>query len=90
MQFALDPEIIDFAASIDSLLEKSDMPSVIRAWDAGDTDKGTAVWGRVAETGAAALLVPEEAGGAGATAIEAMVALEVLGKRAVPGPVVES
>lgn len=90
MQFALDPEIIDFAASIDSLLDRSDMPSVIRAWDAGDTDKGTAVWGRVAETGAAALLIPEEAGGAGATAIEAMVALEVLGKRAVPGPVVES
>lgn len=90
MQFALDPEIIDFASSIDSLLAKSDMPAVIRAWDSGDTDRGTAVWGRVAETGAAALLVPEEAGGAGATAVEAMVALEVLGRHAVPGPVVES
>lgn len=90
MDFALDPEIIDFAASIDSLLTKSDMPSVIRAWSAGDTDLGTAVWGRVAETGATALLVPESAGGADATAVEAMVALEVLGKHAVPGPVVES
>ena len=90
MKFALDPEITDFAASIDSLLAKSDMPSVIRAWSTGDTDPGTAVWGRIAETGAAALLIPEEAGGAGATAVEAVVALEVLGRHAVPGPVVES
>ena len=52
MQFALDPEIIDFAGSIDSLLAKSDMPAVIRSWAAGDTAPGTAVWGRVAETGA--------------------------------------
>lgn len=90
MRFALDTEIIDFAASIDSLLAKADMPSVIRAWSAADTAPGTAVWGRVAETGAAALLVSEEAGGAGATAVEAVVALEVLGRHAVPGPVVES
>jgi alkylation response protein AidB-like acyl-CoA dehydrogenase len=90
MQFALDPEIVDFAASIDSLLAKADMPSVIRKWNDGDTAPGLQVWERVAETGAAALLVPEEVGGAGATAIEAMVALEVLGRHAVPGPVVES
>ncbi|MBB1028697.1 acyl-CoA dehydrogenase, partial [Dietzia sp. DQ11-38-2] len=79
MQFALDPEVVDFAASIDSLLAKSDMPSVIRSWAAGDTAPGTAVWGRIAETGASALLVPEASGGAGATAVEAVVALEVLG-----------
>ncbi|MGF0226769.1 acyl-CoA dehydrogenase family protein [Dietzia natronolimnaea] len=90
MRFALDPEITDFAASIDSLLTRSDMPSVIRAWSAGDTGPGTAVWGRVAETGAAALLIDEDAGGAGATAVEAVVALEVLGRHAVPGPVVET
>ncbi|KAA0917855.1 acyl-CoA dehydrogenase [Dietzia sp. ANT_WB102] len=90
MKFALDPEIVDFADSIDSLLAKSDLPSVIRAWSDGDTGPGTAVWGRVAETGAAALLVPEESGGAGATAVEAITALEVLGRHAVPGPVVES
>ncbi|MDX2356960.1 acyl-CoA dehydrogenase [Dietzia sp. PP-33] len=90
MRFALDPEIVDFAASIDSLLVRSDVPSVIRAWSAGDTDPGTAVWSRVAETGVAALLVTEESGGAGASAVEAVVALEVLGRHAVPGPVVES
>ena len=90
MRFALEPEVTDFAASIDSLLAKSDMPSVIRSWAAGDTAPGTAVWSRVAETGAAALLVAEDAGGAGATAVEAVVALEVLGRHAVPGPVVES
>ncbi|MBB1038741.1 acyl-CoA dehydrogenase, partial [Dietzia natronolimnaea] len=70
MRFALDPEITDFAASIDSLLTRSDLPSVIRAWSAGDTGPGTTVWGRVAETGAAALLIDEDAGGAGATAVE--------------------
>lgn len=90
MDFALDPDITDFAASIDSLLVKSDMPTAIRAWAAGDTEPGTRVWGRIAETGATALLIPESAGGAGATAVEAMVALEVLGRHAVPGPVVES
>ncbi|MDV8002511.1 acyl-CoA dehydrogenase [Rhodococcus sp. IEGM 1408] len=90
MRFALEPEVTDFAASIDSLLVKSDMPSVIRSWAAGDTAPGTAVWSRIAETGAAALLVAEDAGGAGATAVEAVVALEVLGRHAVPGPVVES
>ncbi|MET3862528.1 alkylation response protein AidB-like acyl-CoA dehydrogenase [Dietzia sp. 2505] len=90
MRFALDPEISDFAASIDSLLTRSDLPSVIRAWSAGDTGPGTTVWDRVAETGAAALLIDEDAGGAGATAVEAVVALEVLGRHAVPGPVVET
>ncbi|HJC28083.1 MAG TPA: acyl-CoA dehydrogenase family protein [Candidatus Dietzia intestinipullorum] len=90
MEFALDPEITDFATSVDSLLASSDMPSVIRAWNDGDTDPGTRVWGRVAETGATALLIGEDSGGAGATAVEAMVALEVLGRHAVPGPVVES
>ncbi|MFN3602436.1 MAG: acyl-CoA dehydrogenase family protein [Dietzia sp.] len=90
MRFALDPEIIDFAGSIDSLLAKSDIPSVIRAWSAGDTGPGTTVWGRIAETGAAALLIDEDAGGAGATCVEAVVALEVLGRHAVPGPVTES
>ncbi|MBB1022001.1 acyl-CoA dehydrogenase, partial [Dietzia sp. E1] len=84
MQFALDPEIIDFAGSIDSLLAKSDMPAVIRSWADGDTAPGTAVWGRVAETGAAALLVDEASGGAGATAVEAVAALEILGRHAVP------
>lgn len=90
MEFALAPEIIDFSASIDSLLDRSDLPSVIRAWADGDTGPGTTLWGRVAETGAAALLVDEDAGGAGATAVEAVVALETLGRHAVPGPVVES
>ena len=90
MDFAIDPDITDFAASIDSLLGKSDMPSVLRAWAAGDTAPGETVWGRVAETGAAALLIDEDAGGAGATAVEAVVALEVLGRHAVPGPVVET
>lgn len=90
MDFALDPDITDFASSIDSLLGKSDMPAVIRSWAAGDTDPGTRVWSRIAETSATALLIPESAGGADATAVETVVALEVLGRHAVPGPVVES
>ncbi len=37
MRFALDESHEDFAASIDALLTKSDMPAVIRAWNTGGT-----------------------------------------------------
>ena len=40
MRFALDSSHTDFADSIDSLLAKSDMPAVIRSWNAGDTAPG--------------------------------------------------
>ncbi|MEZ5151463.1 acyl-CoA dehydrogenase family protein [Rhodococcus zopfii] len=90
MRFALDESHEDFAASIDALLTKSDMPAVIRAWNTGDTAPGLKVWQRLAETGVNGLLVPEEHDGLGADAIDLVVAVEQLGRHAVPGPVVET
>ncbi|MFF0814694.1 acyl-CoA dehydrogenase family protein [Rhodococcus sp. NPDC003318] len=90
MRFALDSSHTDFADSIDSLLTKSDLPAVIRAWNTGDTEPGTKVWQRLAETGVNALLVGEEHGGIGADAIDLVVAVEQLGRHAVPGPVAET
>ncbi|NMM87558.1 acyl-CoA dehydrogenase [Rhodococcus sp. SRB_17] len=90
MRFALDSSHQDFAASIDALLTKSDMPAVIRAWNDGDTAPGKKVWQRLAETGVNGLVIAEEHDGLGADAIDLVVAIEQLGRHAVPGPVVET
>ncbi|TQF75124.1 acyl-CoA dehydrogenase [Rhodococcus spelaei] len=90
MRFALDSSHTDFADSIDSLLAKSDMPAVIRAWNAGDTAPGLKVWQRLAETGVNGLIIDEAHDGLGADAIDLIVAVEQLGRHAVPGPVAET
>ncbi|MFD4367380.1 acyl-CoA dehydrogenase family protein [Rhodococcus sp. NPDC058521] len=90
MRFALDSSHQDFASSIDALLSKADMPAVIRSWNAGDTGPGLEVWKRLAETGVNGLLVDEEHDGLGADAVDLVVAIEQLGRHAVPGPVVET
>lgn len=90
MRFALDSSHHDFASSIDALLSKADMPAVIRSWNAGDTGPGLEVWKRLAETGVNGLLVDEDHDGLGADAVDLVVALEQLGRHAVPGPVVET
>jgi hypothetical protein len=48
MQFALSPEQVQFAETLDSLLAKSD---VARAWAAGDHAPGLAVWRKLADLG---------------------------------------
>lgn len=90
MRFLLEDEHHDLAASIDSMLAKSDLPAVIRAWNDGDRDGGLAVWTKLAETGVNALLIDDEHGGMGAGAVEMVVAAEQLGRYAVPGPVAET
>ncbi len=90
MRFALTSDHTDFAASIDSLLGKTDMPAVIRSWNDSDTAPGLALWARLAETGVTALTIAEEHGGMGADAIDLVVAIEQLGRHAVPGPVAET
>ncbi|MBP1160780.1 alkylation response protein AidB-like acyl-CoA dehydrogenase [Rhodococcus sp. PvR044] len=90
MRFALDSSHTDFADSIDSLLAKSDMPAVIRSWNAGDTAPGLKVWQRLAETGVNGLIIDEAHDGLGADAIDLVVAVEQLGRHAVPGPVAET
>jgi alkylation response protein AidB-like acyl-CoA dehydrogenase len=90
MRFVLDDEQRQFAASLDGLLTGSDVPEVARRWADGDTEPGRALWKQLAEVGVTALAVPEEHGGLPADAVDLVVALEELGRHAVPGPVVES
>jgi len=90
MKFSLDDQQRDFAASIDAALGAADVPGAIRAWAAGDTAPGRAVWARLADLGVTALAVPEESGGIGAHPVDLVVAVERLGRWCVPGPVAES
>ncbi|MGH3723674.1 MAG: acyl-CoA dehydrogenase family protein [Mycobacterium sp.] len=90
MKFDLDTQQRDFAASIDAALGAADVPSAARAWAAGNHEPGLAVWSTLAELGVTALAVSEKYDGIEAHPVDLVVALEGLGKWAVPGPVVES
>jgi alkylation response protein AidB-like acyl-CoA dehydrogenase len=90
MDFALDEQQHDFAASIDAALGAADLPGTIRAWSAGDTAPGRKVWEQLANLGVTALAVPEKFDGIGAGPVDLVVALERLGRWCVPGPVAES
>lgn len=90
MRFTLNPEQRDFAASIDAALGAADVPAAVRAWAAGDTAPGRKIWAQLTDLGVTALAVPESADGIGAHPVDLVVALERLGRWAVPGPVTES
>lgn len=90
MEFGLDEQQRDFAASIDAALSANDLPAVVRAWSAGDVAPGRKVWQRLAHLGVTALAVPEQFDGIAAHPVDLVVALERLGRWCVPGPVVES
>lgn len=90
MRFELTEEQQDFAVTLEKLLSAADTVKVARAWIADDTAPGLALWRRLADQGVTALLVPEEAGGMGATPVELAIAFEALGRHVVPGPWVES
>lgn len=90
MKFSLSDEQKAFAEAIDGLLTSADSVAANRAWAAGDHAPGLALWGRLAELGLPALLVPEAAGGIGGSALDLVVAFERLGHHAVPGPWIET
>nr|WP_090340176.1 acyl-CoA dehydrogenase family protein [Mycolicibacterium malmesburyense]CRL69157.1 acyl-CoA dehydrogenase [Mycolicibacterium malmesburyense] len=90
MNFELDEQQRDFAASIDAALGATDLPGAVRAWAAGDTAPGRKVWTQLAELGVTALLVPEKYDGIEAHPVDLVVAAERLGRWCVPGPVAES
>jgi acyl-CoA dehydrogenase-like protein len=83
MRFVLDADQRDFAASLDALLASSDTVAVARAWADGDAAPGLKLWTRLAEQGVLSLATE-------ATPVELCIALEALGRYAVPGPWVES
>ncbi|WKG02863.1 acyl-CoA dehydrogenase family protein [Mycolicibacterium sp. HK-90] len=90
MNFEIDEQQRDFAASIDAALGAADVPAAVRAWGEGDTGPGRKVWAQLTDLGVTALLVPEKFDGIDAHPVDLVVALERLGYWAVPGPVTES
>jgi alkylation response protein AidB-like acyl-CoA dehydrogenase len=90
MRFGLDEEQRQLAASVHDLLSDADVPSVARSWADGDPAPGRELLARLAKVGVCGLAVPERFGGLGASAVELVVTFEVLGRHAVPGPLVES
>lgn len=90
MEFAIDEQQRDFAASIDAALGAADLPAAVRAWSAGDTAPGRKVWEQLTNLGVTALIVPETYDGIDASPVDLVVAMERLGHWCVPGPVTES
>lgn len=90
MNFEIDEQQRDFAASIDAALGAASVPSTVRAWAEGDTAPGRKVWSTLSDLGVTALLVPEKYDGIGAHPVDLVVAAERLGYWGVPGPVTES
>lgn len=90
MNFELDAQQRDFAASIDAALAAADVPGAVRAWANGDTAPGRKVWAQLADLGITALLVPERFDGLDAHPVDLVVASERLGRWCMPGPITES
>ncbi|MDT5136248.1 MAG: hypothetical protein QOD58_510 [Mycobacterium sp.] len=90
MEFALDEQQRDFAASIDAALGAADLPGTVRAWSTGDVAPGRKVWEQLADLGVTALIVSEKFDGLDASPVDLVVACERLGRWCVPGPVTES
>ena len=75
VEFALDEQQRDFAASIDAALGAADLPGAVRAWSAGDVAPGRKVWEQLANLGVTALAVPEKFDGLDADPVDLVVAL---------------
>ncbi|NUT35811.1 MAG: acyl-CoA dehydrogenase [Hamadaea sp.] len=89
MNFAPSAEQQSFVDSLHKLLADADGLGAARAWAAGDTGPGQALWRRLDDLGVTALALPEEAGGLGAAPIDWVLAGEELGHHAVPGAVAD-
>jgi len=91
MDFLLNDIHTDLAQTVDDILERAGGIAVARAWaDNGDTAPALAVYRQLADAGITGLIVPDELGGSGAGATEMVVALERVGRAALPGPVSET
>ncbi|MEU8636136.1 acyl-CoA dehydrogenase family protein [Amycolatopsis sp. NPDC048633] len=90
MKFQLSPEQRQFSASLHDLLAGADTAAVARAWAAGSPERGLKLLRALADLGVPALLVDEDHGGLGGSAVDLVVAFEALGYHAVPGPLVET
>ena len=83
MKFDLTSEQRDFAASLEGLLADAHPTTAARAWSAGDHGPGLALWRLLTDMGVPGLLVDDYR-------VEHVIAMEALGRHAVPGPWIES
>jgi alkylation response protein AidB-like acyl-CoA dehydrogenase len=90
MDFRTSDEQRGFARALHDLMAGTDPVTIARDWAARDHEPGLALWRRLAEQGVTALVVPEEHGGLGGSAVDLAVAFEVLGHQLAVGPWVES
>jgi alkylation response protein AidB-like acyl-CoA dehydrogenase len=90
MKFQLSPEQRQFSASLHDLLGGADTAAVARAWAAGSPERGLKLLRALADLGVPALVVDDDHGGLGGSAVDLVVAFEALGYHAVPGPLVET
>ena len=87
MEFALSEEQAELAATVRGLLDKRADPAAVRAASTSATGHDEALWATLCEQiGVAALAVPEEYDGVGASFFETAVVLEELGRSLAPSP----
>lgn len=87
MEFALSEEQAELASTVRSLLDKRAGSADVRAAVAAEAGYDEALWAMLCEQiGVAALMVPEEHDGVGATFFETAVVLEELGRTLAPSP----
>ena len=83
MKFELTSDQRDFASTLDGLLTSADAPAAARAWAEGNHEPGLALWRKLADTGVSGLLQE-------GYRVEHTIAMEAIGRHAVPGPWIES
>jgi len=91
VEFALSEEQAELAATVRAVLTKQADPAAVRAAIATEQGYDAALWSTLCEqVGVAALAIPEEYDGAGATFFETAVVLEELGRSLAPTPLLAS
>lgn len=87
MEFALSEEQAELAATVRSLLEKRADSAAVREASTSASGHDEALWATLCDQiGVAALAIPEEYDGVGATYFETAVVLEELGRSLAPSP----
>lgn len=87
IEFGLSEEQQELATTLRALLDKRADSAAVRAAMAGENGYDDDLWRTLCEQiGVAALVVPEEQDGVGATLFEAAVAMEELGRSLAPNP----
>ena len=91
MEFALSEEQAELAATVRQVLTKQADSAAVRAASTSESGYDPALWSTLCEQiGVAALAIPEEYDGAGATFFETAVVLEEIGRSLAPTPLLAS